>query len=109
MRSKSAAGWLAGCRPVAVARNIQRLHRPRTGLAAHNARQHGFAQFATRLIDWNNPPAILRTYPGADVLYETRCLADVLNVLDAMLAAGGEAGLSDPAGRGRCFPNRARK
>jgi predicted nicotinamide N-methyase len=66
-------------------------------LAAHNARLNGFDRFTTRLIDWQDPPR--EPFPlilGADVLYEPRCVTDVLRVLDRMLDESGEAWLSDP-------------
>jgi predicted nicotinamide N-methyase len=66
-------------------------------LAAHNARLNGFDQFATRIVDWQSPPREpFDVVLGADVLYERRCLPDVLRVLDAMLATGGVALLADP-------------
>src|SRR5262245_6825643 len=66
-------------------------------LAAHNASLNGFTNFMVRLIDWQNPP--LDRYDlilGADLLYEARCLEDVLRVLHGMLSAHGIAWLSDP-------------
>ena len=66
-------------------------------LAEHNARLNGFDQFSTRIVDWRAPPhEPFDVVLGADVLYEQRCLPDVLRVLDAMLAPGGIALLSDP-------------
>jgi predicted nicotinamide N-methyase len=66
-------------------------------LAEYNARRNGFDRFDTRLVDWSNPPhERFDVVLGADVLYEPRCLPDVLRVLDAMLAPGGVALLSDP-------------
>jgi predicted nicotinamide N-methyase len=78
-------------------------------LAEHNARLNGFEHFASRLIDWKSPPHDpYQLILGADVLYEKRCLDDVLDVLDAMLDGTGEAWLSDP-GRSVAdeFPQRA--
>jgi predicted nicotinamide N-methyase len=66
-------------------------------LAAYNARMNRFSQYDTRHIDWQDPP--LDQYDivlGADVLYESRCLGDVLRVLGAVLSPNGEAWLSDP-------------
>jgi predicted nicotinamide N-methyase len=80
-------------------------------VATYNARLNGFGHFAVRLIDWQNPPRDRYDLVlGADVLYEERCLADVLHVLDAMLSPGGESWLSDP-GRSVAddFPRRARE
>lgn len=66
-------------------------------LASHNARLNGCDQFTTRIVDWQQPPhEQFDVVLGADVLYERRCLPDVLRVLDAMLATNGEALLSDP-------------
>ena len=66
-------------------------------LAEHNARLNGFDQFETRIIDWQAPPPEpFDIVLGADVLYEPRCLPDVLRVLDAMLATNGEALFADP-------------
>lgn len=66
-------------------------------LAAHNARLNGFDQFATRIVDWQQPPRDqFDVVLGADVLYQRRCLPDVLRVLDAMLATAGAALLADP-------------
>jgi predicted nicotinamide N-methyase len=80
-------------------------------LAEHNARLNGFTRFTTRLIDWQAPSLDhFALILGADVLYEVRCLDDVLRVLDAMLLPAGEALLSDP-GRSVAddFPRRARE
>jgi 2-polyprenyl-3-methyl-5-hydroxy-6-metoxy-1,4-benzoquinol methylase len=66
-------------------------------LAAHNARLNGFDQFQTRRIDWQTPP--IAEYPvvlGADVLYEQRCVSDVLRMLEHVLAPTGVALLADP-------------
>ena len=66
-------------------------------LAAHNACLNGLHHFETKFLDWQNP--VRETYDvvlGADVLYESRCLGDVLRVLDRTLAPSGIALLSDP-------------
>jgi predicted nicotinamide N-methyase len=66
-------------------------------LAAHNARLNGFDRFETRIVDWQSPPREpFDVILGADVLYERRCLPDVLGVLGAMLAPEGKALLADP-------------
>ncbi len=66
-------------------------------LAAHNARLNGFERFETQLVDWKCPPAEdYELVLGADVLYENRCLEDVIRVLDRMLAPSGKAILADP-------------
>jgi len=51
----------------------------------------------TLVLDWREPPAL--TFPrilGADVLYERRLVPLVVDVLDRMLAPGGEALLTTP-------------
>lgn len=69
--------------------------------AAVNARRNGFTQFATRILDWNEPagerfPVIL----GCEVIYERAIHEPILNVLDALLDPRGVAWLGDP-GRAR--------
>ncbi|MFO0982846.1 MAG: methyltransferase [Planctomycetota bacterium] len=66
-------------------------------VAAHNARANGFTEFAVLELDWRSPPP--EQFPlvlGADVLYEKRCLPQILHVLATMLAPGGVALLTDP-------------
>ena len=66
-------------------------------LASHNARLNEFSHFETKFLDWQDPAG--ESYDvvlGADVLYESRCLPDVLRVLDRTLAPGAVALLSDP-------------
>jgi SAM-dependent methyltransferase len=66
-------------------------------IAAMNARLNGFDRFETRIIDWQDPPAdSFELVLGADVLYEARCVPDVLRVLNRMLSPGGVALLADP-------------
>ncbi len=79
-------------------------------LATHNARLNRFDQFATRIVDWQDPPREpFDLLLGADDLYEPRCLGDVLRVLDAMLARAGVALLSDPdRAVADAFPEQAR-
>jgi predicted nicotinamide N-methyase len=80
-------------------------------IAQHNARINRFANFDTRLIDWQKPPQQpFNIILGADVLYEPRCLNEVIGVVTTMLAPGGEAWLSDPdRAVADEFPHRARE
>ena len=66
-------------------------------LASHNARQNGFEEFDVKKLDWHDPPKIrFDLVLGADVLYEQRCLEEVLGVLDSVLDRSGEALIGDP-------------
>lgn len=68
------------------------------GLALHNARQNGWTGAQGLLLDWRNP--ISQQFPiifACDVIYELQNHVPILNVLDAMLADGGECWLADPA------------
>lgn len=66
-------------------------------VAKHNAQLNGFTNFDTRIVDWRQPPReSFELVLGADVLYEPRCLPDILHVLNSVLAPDGEACLSDP-------------
>lgn len=66
-------------------------------VAGHNARLNGFSRFALQAVDWRCPPAdSFDVILGADILYESRCLPQVLDVLDVMLGRAGVALLSDP-------------
>ena len=72
---------------------------PALAVAAHNARQNGFAEteFETQRLDWNAPSAL--RFPvilGCEVIYEEAIHEPILNVLDQMLAPGGGAWLGDP-------------
>ena len=80
-------------------------------LASHNAHLNGFDRFETKYLDWQDPAReSFDLVLGADVLYESRCLSDVLRVLDRMLGPKGIALLSDP-GRATAdpFPELARQ
>jgi predicted nicotinamide N-methyase len=65
-------------------------------LARHNAILNGYSQFAARVLDWRNPeseqfPVIL----GCDLLYQESAFEPLLNLLEQMLAPGGECWLGD--------------
>lgn len=65
--------------------------------AAFNARQNGFLQFGTQLLDWNAPlDEQFSVILGSDVIYEQAIHHPLLNVLDRMLSPGGVAWLGDP-------------
>jgi predicted nicotinamide N-methyase len=66
---------------------------------ARSVIENGFdpSRFGTRLLDWRDLPD--ERFPlilGADVLYETRLVALVANLLDKMLADDGRALLATP-------------
>ncbi len=66
-------------------------------LALLNARQNGFTEARGVLLDWRQPGCEkFRLIVGCDVIYEQRNHAPVLDVLEAMLAPGGVAWISDP-------------
>ena len=67
-------------------------------VAAANARRNG-AALAVQRWSWAEPPPGER-WPlviAADVLYERRNVPQLLGALDALVAAGGEAWIADPA------------
>ncbi len=65
--------------------------------AETNARQNGFTNFNTQVLDWNQPtPEQFPFIFGCEVLYERAIHEPILNVLDQMLALGGLAWLADP-------------
>lgn len=66
--------------------------------AARNARRNGFERFTTLPLDWRYPPKGL-TVPlilAADVIYETRNIAPLLQLMKVLLSSDGECWLSDP-------------
>jgi len=67
-------------------------------LAELNARDNGFADPQTRLLDWREPPADLRVpwILASDVAYEIRHFAPLRNCWDRLLAPGGEIWLGEP-------------
>lgn len=67
-------------------------------LAAFNARRNGFPNPVTRVLDWRRLPEGI-TYPfilGCEVIYERRNHQPIINLLERMLAPGGEAWIGDP-------------
>lgn len=67
--------------------------------AEHNARRNGIAESQIRVLnmDWRAPVA--EKFPwviASDVLYERRLHALLLGAIDALLAPGGTAWVSDP-------------
>lgn len=65
--------------------------------AARNARLNGFEQFDLLRFDWRNPPFL--HYPlifGADLLYEERNIAPILNTICNMLSGNGLCLIVDP-------------
>src|SRR5262245_42066607 len=81
-------------------------------LARENARRNGFSHGKGLVLDWRAPGNNERfsLIVAADVTYDRTNLDPLINVLDARLAAGGEAWFGD-AGRGPAaeFHNRAIK
>jgi predicted nicotinamide N-methyase len=66
-------------------------------MASHNARLNEFTRYSARLLDWREPASErFDVILGADVLYEQRCLEQVLDVVDEMLVRGGFALITDP-------------
>lgn len=69
-------------------------------LALENAARNGFAAAKGLILDWHKPLA--EQWPlivAADVTYDRTHIAPLLNLLDRMLAKGGQAWFGD-AGRG---------
>lgn len=79
-------------------------------LALENAARNGFMNAKRMVLDWRSPEGEERfpSIVAADVTYDRTNIDSLLNVLDARLAAGGEAWFGD-AGRGPAaeFHNRA--
>lgn len=72
--------------------------------AAHNARENTGREFTTAMLDWRVPEtweAVGRfdVVLGADVLYERRNTLPLADVVEALLAPGGEALFADPGRR----------
>ncbi|HEX6987953.1 MAG TPA: methyltransferase domain-containing protein [Bacillota bacterium] len=75
-------------------------------LARENARRNGCPSIERRLADWRRFPDLGRfdLVLGADILYEPRLHADLIDVLARHLEPGGRAVLADPGRRGaECF------
>ncbi|MEA5462915.1 class I SAM-dependent methyltransferase [Leptothoe sp. PORK10 BA2] len=68
------------------------------GFAARNARLNGFEQFRTLPLDWRCPPNDLKVplILAADVIYEARNIAPLIQLMATVLTPGGECWLSDP-------------
>lgn len=68
-------------------------------LALENAQRHGFASAEGLVLDWRAPlPRQFDWILAADVLYDRQHLGPLLDLLDRMLAPGGQAWFGD-AGR----------
>lgn len=65
--------------------------------AAVNARLNGFTDFETRQIDWRHPPADLRVpiIFAADLVYEVRNIAPIVQFIKAVLTPDGTCFLTD--------------
>lgn len=66
--------------------------------AARNAILNGFQQFRTLPLDWRCPPDNLKVplVLAADVIYEGRNIAPLIQLMATVLKPGGECWLSDP-------------
>ncbi|MBL8814523.1 MAG: methyltransferase domain-containing protein [Planctomyces sp.] len=65
-------------------------------VASTNAHLNGLTQFACRELDWRTPwSAQFSLIFGCDVLYETRNIEPVLNVIDSMMSQDGVCWLAD--------------
>jgi predicted nicotinamide N-methyase len=65
--------------------------------AANNAQANGFNEFETLQLDWRYPPPDLK-FPlvlGADLIYETRSVEPVVNLIKQVLTPNGVALLAD--------------
>jgi predicted nicotinamide N-methyase len=91
----SLAAALAGGRVVATDWSPQAIE-----LLRDNARRNG-AALETAIVDWQRPAPLLERAPwdlvlGADLLYERRNVAPLLELLPALLGERGELWLADP-------------
>lgn len=66
--------------------------------AARNARLNGFSRFRTLPLDWRCPPddLVVPLLLAADVIYESRNINPLIQLMAAVLKPGGECWLSDP-------------
>ena len=65
--------------------------------AARNARANGFTDFETLPLDWRHPPKMqVPLILAADVIYEERNIAPLVNFIRAVLTPNGLCLLSDP-------------
>jgi predicted nicotinamide N-methyase len=72
--------------------------------AAHNARENTGRSLSTAMLDWRKPETWegLESFDvllGADVLYESRNIAPLADVVEALLEPEGEALFADPGRR----------
>jgi predicted nicotinamide N-methyase len=91
----SLAAALAGGRVLATDWSPQAIE-----LLERNAERNG-AALGTAVVDWARPAALLERAPwdlvlGADLLYERRNVAPLLDLLPRLLGARGELWLADP-------------
>jgi predicted nicotinamide N-methyase len=91
----SLAAALAGGRVLATDWSPQAIE-----LLRGNAERNG-AELATAIVDWQRPAPLLERAPwdlvlGADLLYERRNVAPLLELLPPLLGARGELWLADP-------------
>jgi predicted nicotinamide N-methyase len=94
----SIAAALAGARPLATDWSSDAV-----AFAATNAARNG-VPVATAVCSWTEPAPLLAAAPwdlvlAADVLYEARNVAPLLELLPRLLAVGGEAWVADPGRR----------
>ena len=67
--------------------------------ALDNARRNGRGEFWTAVMDWREPairPGSLDVILAADVIYEARFAAPILDLMESSLAPGGKALVADP-------------
>ena len=91
----SLAAALAGGRVLATDWSPQAIE-----LLRDNAERNG-AELETEIVDWQRPAPLLARAPwdlvlGADLLYERRNVAPLLELLPPLLGARGELWLADP-------------
>jgi predicted nicotinamide N-methyase len=91
----SLAATLAGGRVLATDWSPQAIE-----LLRDNAERNG-AELETAIVDWQRPAPLLERAPwdlvlGADLLYERRNVAPLLELLPPLLGARGELWLADP-------------
>ncbi|MGL6097173.1 MAG: class I SAM-dependent methyltransferase [Fimbriiglobus sp.] len=68
------------------------------GYAVENARQNGFTNFTTAMIDLRSPPPGLQVpiLLGSDLMYEPRFVEPLIAFISAVLAPGGLCLIADP-------------
>jgi ETFB lysine methyltransferase len=66
-------------------------------MALHNARQNGYLQAKSLVLDWHNPPAAsYDVILASDVLYQRQSHAPLLHAIDRLLAPRGVCWIGDP-------------